>query len=198
MLKIRLIAVIGFMLAALFASASVQADASADDLSRLIGKPDTAAPPVAATIEKEDAALRLTPNKNKIIRLDQDAASVVVNNPDHASVMLDSPRLIIIMPRLPGTTSFTVLNSAGETILQKDVIVTNVQPQYVRVRRVCASGDTSCTPAAYYYCPDGCYEVTPVAPGGESNIPPPPVAATAAATAAGSPAPAPPQENEGN
>ncbi|MCE9508448.1 MAG: pilus assembly protein N-terminal domain-containing protein [Alphaproteobacteria bacterium] len=180
----------------------MQADASADDLSRLIGKPDAAAAPVAAATEKEDAALRLTPNKNKIIRLDQDAASVVVNNPKHASVMLDSPRLIIIMPRLPGTTSFTVLNSAGETILQKDVIVTNVQPQYVRVRRVCASGDTSCTPAAYYYCPDGCYEVTPVAPGAagsEGNIPPPPVAATTAAAAAtDSPAPAPPQENEGN
>jgi hypothetical protein len=197
MLKIRLIAVIGFLLAAFFASASAQADASADDLSRLIRQPDTAAPPIAAIIEKEEDALRLTPNKNKIIRLDQDAASIIVNNPDHASVMLDSPRLIIVMPRLPGTTSFTVLNSAGETILQKDVIVTNVQPQYVRVRRVCASGDTACTPAAYYYCPDGCYEVTPVAPGREGNIPPPPVTATTA-DAASSLAPAPPPGNEGN
>ena len=118
--------------------------------------------------------LRLTSNKNRIIRLDQDAASVIVNNPVHAVVMLDSPRLLIVMPRQPGVTSFTVLDSAGNVILHKDIIVTNVQPRYVRIRRMCGGGDASCVPAAYFYCPDGCYEVTPVGDAGTGgNVPAP-------------------------
>ena len=174
MLKGWLIAVSGLMLAVFFASSSVRADGGADDLGRLINAPSSAHAPA----QEENTDLRLTSNKNQLIRLDQDAASIIVNNPDHVSVMLDSPRLLIVMPRLPGTTSFTVLNSGGEIVLQKNVIVTNVQPKYVRVRRVCAKGDTSCVPAAYYYCPDGCYEVTPVAPdGGGASVPPPPALA---------------------
>jgi Flp pilus assembly secretin CpaC len=130
-----------------------------------------------------DEALRLTTDQDKIIRLQQDAASVIVNNPNHAVVMLDSPRLLIVMPRQPGTTSFSVLDAQGNTILHKQVIVSNVQQQYVRVRRVCGASDASCVPAAYYYCPDGCYEVTPVAADAQGAVPPPP--AQPANTAAG-------------
>jgi len=93
--------------------------------------------------------------------------------------MLDSPRLLIIMPRLPGATSFTVLDNHSEIIMEKEVIVSNVQAQYVRVRKVCVGGDASCAPATYYYCPDGCYEVTPVAPVETGNPTPPPLGGNA-------------------
>ncbi len=118
-------------------------------------------------------AIYLTDNEDKIVRLDQDAASVIVNNPDHASVMLDSPRVMIIMPRAPGATSFTVLDANGSTIMHRDVIITNRKRQYVRIQRVC-SGSGSCTPTSYYYCPNGCYQVTAVPSGGSGNVPPPP------------------------
>lgn len=147
-------------------------------LQRLIEQPqDTLSKSILSVTE--DKALRLTSNKNVLVRLDQDAASVIVSNPNNVAIMLDSPRLLIVMPRLPGATSFTVLNGSGETILQKDVIVTNVQPQYVRIRRMCSGSDSSCMSAAYYYCPDGCYEVTPVSPGSSGNIPAPPATAAA-------------------
>jgi len=129
---------------------------------------------ISADASSGDGTLRLTPDKNKLVRLNQDAASVIVNNPVHAEVLLDSPRLLIIMPRKPGTTSFTVLNALGETILQKNIIVTSVQSKYVRIRRICARGDDTCVPAAYYYCPDGCYEVTPVVQVSGGGPPPPP------------------------
>jgi hypothetical protein len=119
-----------------------------------------------------DDAIRLTPDRTRILRLDQDAASVIVTNPAHASVVMDNPRLLVVMPREPGTTSFTVLDREGKTILERNVIVTGAQQKYVRVRRMCAEGDSSCTSSAYYYCPDGCYEVRPVVDDGGSNIPP--------------------------
>jgi len=148
--------------------------------------------------DKQEAAaiegpLRLTSNKDVLIRLDQDAASVVVNNPAHAAVMLDTPRLLIVMPRLPGATSFHVLNAKGEIILKKDVIVSNVEKQYVRIRRACGANDASCQAAAYYYCPDGCYEVTPVPPGDANATPAPPQSGSPVSPAL-APAPAMPQD----
>ncbi len=132
-----------------------------------------------------NTAIYLTDNEDKVVRLDQDAASVIVNNPDHASVLLDSPRVMIIMPRAPGATSFSVLDANGNTIMHKDVIVTNRKRQYVRIQRVC-NGSSGCTPTSYYYCPNGCYQVTPVAAsGGNVNIPPPPAAPSAGSSGGG-------------
>lgn len=142
-------------------STMARADGDVDPavVKKLLGQ--DAHHPVTVKALKSDDALRLSMNHDQIIRLNQDAASVIVNNPAHAEVVLDSPRLLIIMPRQPGATSFTVLNANSETILKRDIIVTNTQPKYVRIRRMCGA-DPSCTPSAYYYCPDGCYEVTPV------------------------------------
>lgn len=146
-----------------------------DSLERLVNTDGSASKNASPAEQAGDTGiLRLTPDKTHILRLDQDAASVIVANPEHANVMLDSPRLLIIMPRQPGTTSFTVLNARGENILEKTVIISAVQQdkKYVRIRRMCAGGDTTCIPSAYYYCPDGCYEVTAVASdGGATQVP---------------------------
>lgn len=121
-----------------------------------------------------DEPLRLTPDRAQTLQLDKDAVSVVVTNPTHASVLLDTPRTLVIMPRTPGSTSFTVLDGKGGIVLQKTVIVATAgDANYVRIRRMCGPNDTTCVPAAYFYCPDGCYEVQPVQPvQGEVNLPP--------------------------
>ena len=131
------------------------------------------APAGMATSADDDSVIRITPDKTKIVHLTQDAASVIVTNPTNLSVLLDSPRLLIVMPRTPGTTSFTVLNAKGQTIAEKTVIVTsNAKPKYVRIRRVCDNAGAGCVPTAYFYCPDGCYEVMTVPPdNGATNVP---------------------------
>lgn len=126
----------------------------------------------AVPVSGDSTAIRLTPDRTKVLRLRESAASVIVANPNHAAVTLDSPRLLILMPREPGTTSFTVLDAQGKILLERNIIVTSTaQPQYVRVRRVCGSNAQDCQPANYYYCPDGCFEVTPVAHENSNNIP---------------------------
>lgn len=145
----------------LFTAPAAFADGTAE-LTRLIdNKNDSAA---MAAESANSTIIRLTPDRTKVIRLDRDAASVIVTNPAHASVMLDSPRLLIVMPRQPGATSFTVLNAAGESILERDVIVTAAQQKYIRVRKMCGPQDANCVPDSYYYCPDGCYQVQAVPP----------------------------------
>jgi Flp pilus assembly secretin CpaC len=122
-------------------------------------------------------SLQMTTDQTKIIHLQRDAANVIVNNPDHASVALESPRLLLITPHQPGTTSMIVLDGAGKTIMQRDVIVTNVRQKYVRIRRICSGSDSSCAATSYTYCPDGCYDVTvvPASAAGEGvggSLPP--------------------------
>lgn len=166
----------GFATLLAFTGTAAFAD-GVEQMSRLLKAGDsttnTAPAQKAATPKGDPLAIRLTPDRTKILRLRENAASVIVANPAHASVTLDSPRLLILMPRQPGTTSFTVLNAAGKVLLERNIIVSGAQPQYVRVRRVCGSdsGSSGCQSSNYYYCPDGCFEVTPVTDEGSNNIP---------------------------
>ncbi len=158
----------------LLMSAPALADSTAT-LTRLVqnGSESTVDSPAAAPAKADavdDGIVRITPDQTKIITLDQDAASVIVANPAYAQIVLDSPRLLVVMPRTPGATSFTVINAKGETIVTKTVIVSAIgtganKAKYVRIRRMCGN-DSSCQPSAYFYCPDGCYEVMPVQPEG--------------------------------
>lgn len=155
------------IVASMFFTAPALADGTAE-LTRLIGNKNDSASATMAEGPANSTIIRLTPDRTKVIRLDRDAASVIVTNPAHASVMLDSPRLLIVMPRQPGATSFTVLNAAGESILERDVIVTAAQQKYIRVRKMCGSQDPTCVSDSYYYCPDGCYQVQAVPPSDET------------------------------
>jgi hypothetical protein len=150
--------------------------AYADGPAQKTAQKEKPAAPIAApdqNLGQKIDDLRVTPDKTAMVRLNTDAASVVVTNPAHAVVQLESPRLLVIMPREPGTTGLTVLDRHGKVILQKNIIVTAAQQHYVRVRRACGAQDPSCVPSAYFYCPDGCYEVTPVAGDGVTPEAPP-------------------------
>lgn len=115
------------------------------------------------TAAGDDNNIRLTPDKTRILILDQDAASILVTNPAHAEVVLESPRKIIILPRTPGTTGLSILDAQGQPIMDRNIIVTGAQQNYVRIRRSCAGARSGgCVPDAYYYCPDGCYEISTV------------------------------------
>ena len=71
---------IGFVLIAFSLSAFADG-ADPDVLQKLLGTGKATIKPLP------DDTLRLTTNKNKIIRLDQVAVSAIVNNPAHAEVM---------------------------------------------------------------------------------------------------------------
>jgi len=124
----------------------------------------------------EPAPLELTMDKTQLLRLDQDAASVIVANPEHLSVDLDNARLLMLTPHDAGATSIIVLDAQGRTILERDVVITNLKNKYVRVKRVCGGSDGSCVATSYTYCPDGCYEVSEVPAGAANATTPAPAA----------------------
>ncbi|MEM7618223.1 MAG: pilus assembly protein N-terminal domain-containing protein [Pseudomonadota bacterium] len=103
--------------------------------------------------------LNLTPDKSEMIRLSEKAASVVVGNPNHISVLLDTPDTIIVVPRMQGASHFTVIGENGKVIMQRHVVVGGSSDNYVRIRRSCGADDRSCQQTSVYYCPNTCHEV---------------------------------------
>ena len=103
--------------------------------------------------------LRLTPEKSELVRLPRSAASIIVGNPAHMNVMADSADTLVIIPRMPGASHFTVLDEYGDIIIQRHVIIASPQKNYIRVRRSCANGDESCQSTSVYFCPGSCHEI---------------------------------------
>ncbi len=121
-------------------------------------------PPVTQPAENAEVAtthpmLRLTPEKSELVRLDRNAISVIVGNPAHLSVLLDTPNTLVLVPRVAGATHFTVLDAAGEIVMQRHVVVASPKKNYVRVRRSCANGAEGCRATSVYFCPDICHEI---------------------------------------
>lgn len=126
-------------------------------------------PPVApeGSSAVEDVAathplLRLTPDKTEMVPLDRDAHSVIVGNPDHASVLIENARMLLFVPRSPGATHVSILDKDGGIIMQRHVVVAAPREKYVRIRRSCANATRqgNCEPVSVYYCPDMCHEVS--------------------------------------
>lgn len=104
--------------------------------------------------------LRLTSDKPVVLKLDADAANIIVGNTDHVGVLPDNPRNLVLIPRQPGSTFLQVMDSEGQTIMQRHIIVGVAKPKenYVRVRRSCR-GDEDCEQYSMYYCPGMCHEM---------------------------------------
>ena len=70
------------LLLSLLTVTAARADASASDLKRILHTAES-----DGDSDDDNGLIRITPDNTKIVRLDQDAASVVVANPAHAAVM---------------------------------------------------------------------------------------------------------------
>ncbi len=111
-------------------------------------------------------ALKLTPDKSELVRLEGHAASIIIGNPNHLSILADSSQTLVLVPKAPGATHFTILDKNGAVIMQRHVIVASPKEKYMRVRRSCAgSDDESCQNTSVFYCPDMCHEI--ILGGGE-------------------------------
>lgn len=107
--------------------------------------------------------LELTPDKSELVKLNTEAASVIVGNPNHVNVMLDTPDTLVVVPRAPGASYFSVVGKDGSIIMQRHVVVGGGahNENYVRIRRSCAgSSGSSCQETSVYFCPDTCHEVS--------------------------------------
>ena len=118
--------------------------------------------------------LNLSPDKSELVPLDREAHSVIIGNPSHVTVLLDSPRLAVVIPRSAGATYFTVLDKDGGIVMQRHVVVAAPKKNYVRVRRSCGNvpDGTDCKPQSVYFCPDMCHEIGSAGSGSDQSSSP--------------------------
>ncbi len=110
--------------------------------------------------EHTHPSLKMTPDKSELVRLEGHAASIIIGNPNHLSILADSSQTLVLVPRAPGATHFTVLDKNGAVIMQRHVIVASPKEKYLRVRRSCAgTDDDSCRNTSVFYCPVMCHEI---------------------------------------
>lgn len=106
------------------------------------------------------AALSIAPDRSELVRLDADAASIIVGNPFHLSVVADSPRTLVLIPKAPGATFFTVLDKDGQILMQRHILIATPKEKYVRIRKTCTnSAQQDCQTTNVYYCPDTCHPI---------------------------------------
>ncbi len=140
-------------------------------------------PAVKHRVVVQEKTIRVSPGQSKTVPLSRNAASVIVANPAHATVFLDTPRMLVIMPRAPGATELTVLDAEGQIVLQKGVLVDGAGDDHVRIRRICGEDARDCEAQTIYYCPDNnCVEVATPEPDTTGNYPVVPVATSAGTT----------------
>lgn len=118
-----------------------------------------AMPALAADAMGDDAPINLSPDGPAVVKLDEDATSIIIGNPAHASALLENPRLLMLVPGQPGATKVMALNRQGKAIFNRHVLVGAGKSGFKRISRVCATSDSgTCAPVSMYYCPDKCYE----------------------------------------
>lgn len=106
------------------------------------------------------ADLIITPDRSEILRLDREAGSVIIGNPQHLNVLAENSKMLVLVPRMEGATHITILDKNGDVIMQRHVIVGATQERYVRVRKSCAaSNDSACESTQVYYCPGSCHKI---------------------------------------
>ena len=106
-----------------------------------------------------DDVIRMRTDRPLVLKLDQEASNILIGNDLFLNIFPDSRNTLILMPLQPGATFFRALDSDGNTILEKRVIVGTPPQDYVRVRRSCAADDELCAFQSIYYCPDSCHIV---------------------------------------
>lgn len=137
--------------------------------------------------------VKITPDKSELIRLEKDAATIIVGNPAHLSVLAESTKTLVLVPRTPGATHFTVLDNKGNVIMQRHAIVASPKKEYVRIRRTCAgSSSEGCAETSVFYCPGMCHEIAVASEASDSSA----AASAAAAAEAASSAATPPAQPE--
>lgn len=156
--KHRILAICAFLVAALIISTTqVQAQDKNPGLMPASGTAVSVDSNLAFN-EQTHPPLRLTPDKSEILNLDTEVKRVIIGNDVHLNILTDSAKRLILVPRAPGATHFTLLDRDGQIIMQRHAIVVSPKEKYVRIRQTCRGGD-SCMPVQMYYCPDMCHEI---------------------------------------
>jgi Flp pilus assembly secretin CpaC len=95
-----------------------------------------------------DAAIRVTMNQAKIVKLARPADTIIIGNPEIADASVQDADTIVLTGKGFGTTNIVILDAKGSPIVDEQIVVTRQTADSVRVYRRAEIQTLSCTP----YC----------------------------------------------
>jgi hypothetical protein len=101
--------------------------------------------PLAAQPEKA-SSVDVRIDEAHLVRLDRDAAQVIVGNPSIADVAVQNARLLVVTGKSYGSTNVIALDSEGRAILSTRLDVAPNDSQLVTVYRGTLRQSLHCTP----------------------------------------------------
>lgn len=91
-------------------------------------------------------SLRVTIDKNHILRTDRPVETVIVGNPHIADVSAQSNQLLFVLGRTSGETNILGFDKEGNVVFDKDVTVVPHNARTVTLHRAGASETFACAP----------------------------------------------------
>jgi hypothetical protein len=85
-------------------------------------------------------------DKASILRLDKDAATIMIANPAIADVAVENARLIFLLGRTTGETNLFILDDRGQEIMTAAIVVVPNRDRQVTVHRSLTEATLSCDP----------------------------------------------------
>jgi hypothetical protein len=140
------------------------------------------AAPVAA-----QAAVTVPLDQTRRLSFTGSAANVVVGNPQIADVNIIDARNLMVVGKRFGVTNLVVLDAAGRTLFDSQIVVSAGEGAMVSISRGVQTFDYACTPNCQPVAGEATAALTPPAPAAA----PAPAPASAPAPAAAPAAPAP-------
>src|SRR5690606_5804225 len=95
-----------------------------------------------------DAAIKVTMNQAKIVKLARPADTIIIGNPEIADASVQDADTIVLTGKGFGTTNMVILDVNGSPIVDEQIVVTRQTADSVRVYRRSEIQTLSCTP----YC----------------------------------------------
>lgn len=85
--------------------------------------------------------------KAKAVKLNANADSVIIGNPNIADVAVHDDTLLFVTGKSFGTTNLMIFDKDGNTLVSKDVVVTANTATWVSVKRAGANYTYDCSPS---------------------------------------------------
>ena len=106
---------------------------------------DAATLPAAAQ-SGYDAAVRISVNRAKVVRIPRTADTVIVGNPAIAEATLQDARTIVLTGKVLGTTNLIVLDEEGDPIIDETLVVAPPDTNTVNLFQGSTRDQLSCAP----------------------------------------------------
>ncbi|WP_185984696.1 pilus assembly protein N-terminal domain-containing protein [Aureimonas mangrovi] len=94
----------------------------------------------------QDAALSVSIDHAKVLKIDRAAETIIVGNPSIVDVTVHDAHTLVLTGRSYGVTNLVVLDAQGDAVIDEAVSVGSVETASVRVYRQAQRSTYSCSP----------------------------------------------------